>query len=66
MSFHLARFFLQFGISSRTASINSSSGYYHLLFNPNKRKFTATAIPTAQKVQICSWSQHPCCFHSTS
>ncbi|KAH8510970.1 hypothetical protein H0E87_008489 [Populus deltoides] len=49
MSFHLARFFLQFGISSRTASINSSSGYYHLLFNPNKRKFTATAIPTAQK-----------------
>ncbi|XP_011013998.1 PREDICTED: uncharacterized protein LOC105117893 isoform X1 [Populus euphratica] len=49
MSFHLARFFLQFGISSRTASINSSSGYYHLLFNPNKCKFTATAIPTAQK-----------------
>ncbi|CAK7349930.1 unnamed protein product [Dovyalis caffra] len=45
---------MEFGISSKTAcsssSINQgSSGYYHLLFNPNKRKFTATAIPTAQK-----------------
>ncbi|KAJ6423565.1 hypothetical protein OIU84_024520 [Salix udensis] len=50
MSFHLARLSLQFGISSRTAATNSSNGYYyHLLFNPTKRKFTATAIPTAQK-----------------
>uniref|UniRef100_A0A6N2NG69 FAD-dependent oxidoreductase 2 FAD binding domain-containing protein n=1 Tax=Salix viminalis TaxID=40686 RepID=A0A6N2NG69_SALVM len=50
MSFHLARLSLQFGISSRTAATNSSNGYYyHLLFNPTKRKFTATAIPKAQK-----------------
>ncbi|KAG5247623.1 hypothetical protein OIU78_000956 [Salix suchowensis] len=50
MSFHLARLSLQFGISSRTAGTNSSNGYYyHLLFNPTKRKFTATVIPKAQK-----------------
>ncbi|CAK7338598.1 unnamed protein product [Dovyalis caffra] len=54
MSSHLARFFLQFGISSKTARSSScinygSSDYCYLLFNPKKRKFTATAIPIAQK-----------------